>query len=90
MFTKQEKNELYNYILNQIEKKLTSMCCYAFYDYCVKFKFLTLQNLNCKNYDAKIIMNELYELKTRAGSIVWFNNDKERIEALKKCIEMTK
>lgn len=76
--TKQERHIAYVECLNDIQSGKFAFCCESF----VNRKYMHWDS------DASSIFIELYNLRT--GVVFWFKNYQERIDALKKCIELTK
>lgn len=86
-YTKQQKHEIYKKVLIVLQSNENAWCCPEIYKIC-NIHYGNLGNIDLIN-KIKFIFNELYEQKTKSG-ILWFNDANERIDALKKCIEMTK
>lgn len=80
MLTKEQKNEAYKKCLQNIQWGESIFCCDTF-----------LSENFVENVDqTKEVFTELYQLRTINNENIWFNGKHERIEALKKCIELTK
>lgn len=77
--TKQEKHEIYKQCLIDIESMNNIFCCASF-----------VNQLKTVMFESRKVFSELYELRTIENHVLWFNNRQERIDALKKCIEITK
>lgn len=80
--SKQQRHEAYKKCLIDIEIGLYGYCCASF----VYNSHLS----GDKIYFAKDVFPELYNLRENDVNVFWFKNNKQRIEALKKCIEQTK
>lgn len=79
--TQEIRHKAYIDCLSDIKNYRRSNCCASFYfrDY--------LEDLT----EAKIIFCELYSFRTTPPDLaIWFYSRQERIEALEKCIELTK
>lgn len=78
--TKEKKHEAYKQCLIDIESTNNIFCCNSF----IERGYISVNN------KAKEIFTELYKLRMIKDSDLWFENSRQRIEALKICIEQTK
>lgn len=93
-FTKQLRNEIYSYSLEQLENpgRVFGWFCETLTHFLYTEKQLHGDEIDKILDETKNIFTELYSLRTNEEDdcVFWFKNKQERIEALKKCIEQTK
>ena len=75
----QKRLRWYKIALEEILADRESFVCCAIHNNCVDFRLLYKLN--------SFLLPELYARRTEPASCIWFNNKKERIDALKACIE---
>lgn len=90
--TKQEKFMCYSNALIDIENNKFNCCCVSFQE-TLRDKLLHKTVWDFLS-ESKTMFNELFDMKTIENAersvAYWFKNKQERVDALKKCIEMTK